>query len=323
MRHRDGHEDDDLLDALAGLGAHHEPDVLRMRQRVDALAGGRVVPIGGPHRTRPLLVAAATTGVIAAGGWALLGGGTGEGPVVDVSTSASVASRPAPSPSGQAEEPTSPVATSAATSTTREPAPSEPAPTPSGRTTTRRDPGPTRPVRPAAGPYDVDVSVVSGRLTLATPALDDWVAVGVRSDGQLVRAKRPVGGTLVEVTVPQGPLATAPLVTSWTDGLPEQDRTTDTWLELPATSGASVRVGPSARPLTVRLHVGLRGTAAVVTVSSPDGRPGSTTARVVGSGALAVDVTVPAADAATVIDVRGTGGLGSAALFVGSVTVTG
>lgn len=326
MRHRDGRDDDDLLDALAGLGAHHEPDTAGMRRRVDELTGGRVVPLGGPRRTRPLLVAAAATGVIATGGWVLLGGGA-DGPVVSTTT-APPASRPAPSLSGTptlATVPTpTPTGTSEATSTTRGPATSEPAPDSSTRTTPRpQPPATTRPDGPPAGPYRIGVSAAPGDLVLATPAVSDWVAVGVRADGRLVRAKRPTLGTLLEVGVPDGPLATAPVRTSWSDGVPEQDRTVDTWLELPATSGFTVRVGPSARPLTVRLLLGLRGTTAGVTVLSADGRPGSARGVVSGTGAFTVDVVVPAADAATSIEVTGRGGLGSAALHVGSVTATG
>jgi len=164
-------------------------------------------------------------------------------------------------------------------------------------------------------------------VNLAAPELLDWLAVGTRSDGVLVRAKRAAAAPVLTLErVPGATVTPSPFRVSWTGGLPEQDRKgASTWSTVPAGSGWTIDVAPSAQPLRVVIYTGSADLAASLTVSggaSATAEPiqlGST-----GSSPTAAIVTLrlaPSAEASRIM-LGGTASGSAPRAFLSAVTVS-
>ena len=111
------------------------------------------------------------------------------------------------------------------------------------------------------------------RLDLPRGAQDlDWIVVGSRQDGALIRAKES-GSPLGTVTVSgDGPsVGPGPYLISWGGGSPEPSRTTDsTWQAVPAATGRlRITVPTRGGRFTVELFAGTMKTTGLVSVSMP------------------------------------------------------
>jgi hypothetical protein len=109
------------------------------------------------------------------------------------------------------------------------------------------------------------------RLALPRSSSDrDWIAVGSRGDGKLVRAKnpsRPLGTVTVSGYGPS--IVQGPYQVSWSGGLPEQERTVDTtWQSITAVDGRiRMTVPPRGDRFTIDLFAGTVKTTGLVRVS--------------------------------------------------------
>jgi hypothetical protein len=151
-------------------------------------------------------------------------------------------------------------------------------PSPPARTTVSGPtPSPRGSGQPAQGLQDAVTIGVSPtgdgtQLDLPRGAQDlDWIVVGSRQDGALVRAKeagRPLGTVTVSGEGPSvGP---GPYLISWGGGNPEQSRTMDTtWQAVPAATGRlRITVPMQGDRFTVELFAGTVKTTGLVSVST-------------------------------------------------------
>lgn len=265
--------EDELLDALRGLGADHEPDVAAIRRRMDEKRP-KVVPlrrrVEEAPRRRPVLLSAAAA--------ILIGGG------VTVAVS-----QMGPSDNASPAHPI-PVNVPVIETPSNDPAPPTPDPgrttaerskesTPDGVNTSKSGTGRTKDSDPPAGPNQPPTSktpkapsastgssaslaatgtvakLSQGQSLSLGPANEDWLAIGTRNDLKTVRSKAASTSPLLNFTAPPaGASVDGPLRVSWNGGAPEQDRANDShWLQ---TDGVTVTVTASAAARTVTLYVG-------------------------------------------------------------------
>ena len=184
---------------------------------------------------------------------------------------------------------------------------------------------------PGAAPGVTIASLATGTaVTLPGSPARDWVAVGARRDGKLIRDKSGNGAILQVTGQGATPVPTAgPLLVSWSGGSPEQDHVdAPSWWAVPAGDGSwriVVRVDSAG---TVTLVAGTAGVPAAAratltaALTGPDGAATATrrTARLPAGAALAT-ITVPAAAAGgtltLTLSASGSGGV----LAVSAVTV--
>lgn len=152
-------------------------------------------------------------------------------------------------------------------------------PSPSARATgsgpTSSSGGSGQPARRLQGAVTIKV-VPTGdgtQLDLLRGAQDlDWIVVGSRQDGALVRAQER-GRTLGTVTVSGdgSSVGPGPYLISWGGGSPEPSRTMDTtWQTVPATTGRlRIAVPLQGDRFTVELFAGDVKTTGLVSVSAP------------------------------------------------------
>lgn len=101
----------------------------------------------------------------------------------------------------------------------------------------------------------------------------DWIAVGSRSDGKLIRAKRPTRSLGTVVVSGYGPsIVDGPYQVSWTGGAPEQDRSGSlTWQSVTAVDGRiRITVPLHGDRFTVELYTGTVSTTGLVRVQAPN-----------------------------------------------------
>lgn len=141
-------------------------------------------------------------------------------------------------------------------------------------------------------------------VTLPRAGDRDWMIVGARRDGKVIRAKSGTG-EIVGVS-PEGADATVvpgPLRVAWSGGAPEQDRSgVTTWWSVPSGTARQQIVVRLREPATIDLFVGVggpgegpRGTL-VAAVSAPGRGPAL-------DGPSAT-LAVPSSDGAAVVSVR-------------------
>ena len=160
-------------------------------------------------------------------------------------------------------------------------------------------------------------------LTLSTPQVDDWVAVGARRDGVPVRAKRPTYPQAPLVVVPPSAVAVvgSPLLVSWADGVPEQSRTdAATWQAGGAGGAWTVTTQRLDVPRRLTVTGGGAPSGLRLDVVAP-GRSGSWTwaGNPAGSGPFALSVVVPGGAGPVTLTLTPLGGDG---LAVGAVSAT-
>ena len=110
-------------------------------------------------------------------------------------------------------------------------------------------------------------------LSLPAAGIRDWIAVGSRPDGQLVRANtptRPLG--TVEVSGYGPSIVNGPYQLSWTGGTPDQTRSGDgTWQSITAVDGRlRITVPWYGDRYTVDLFAGTVKTTGLVRVQAPN-----------------------------------------------------
>lgn len=299
-KHRGQSEPDDaaLGALLRAEGERYAPDAVRIRSRIDAgLAAGAERAV--PPRLR-LLPPLAVAGAVAA---TLVG-------VVVLVERAPERTPPALTTSAAAVSTSAP--TSSAPSTSGRPVQSPAVPSPShdsGAPRSSEHPSPTVSVtRPttSAAPTSASsqaptgsrtravattVAALPGRLGLpvAGGEVRDWVVVGARNDGKLVRQKNGAGLIAApEVVAGSAEPASAPVNVTWSGGIPEQDRTDNGkwWTAPSAPTVFRVRLGALDRPSKVTLYLGATGTTVQVR-ASVDGLSGTGTSASVSPGAKA------------------------------------
>ena len=162
---------------------------------------------------------------------------------------------------------------------------------------------------PAAGlPVHVTALPTGTAVDLPRPGDRDWLVLGGRNDGRVVRMKAGTGEIGGASMAGEGAaVASGPLLVSWRGGSPEQDRTGDgTWWTVPAGAGRLEVVVRLARPGTVDLYVGVTGVpegAATVAASLPRPAGGGvpagmlTGSATLPAGAALVSLTATAVDA--------------------------
>ncbi|MDP9826786.1 hypothetical protein [Kineosporia succinea] len=263
--------EDELLDALRGLGADHEPDVAAIRRRMEEKRP-KVVPlrrrVDDAPRKRPVLLSAAAALLIGGGVTAAVsqmgpaGNQTPSSIPVTVPTfvspEPSVSADPSPSVENTREKEKTPDGASASSS---------PA-TPRSEGSEKENPAtassssPSGPQNPAADDEatstQAGISVQalnSGQALTLGDADEDWLAIGVRNDLKTVRKKASDANPLLNFTAPPSAASVdGPFSLSWSGGKPEQDRANTTrWLQ---TDGAVVTVTASSAARTVTLYTG-------------------------------------------------------------------
>lgn len=266
--------EDELLDALRGLGADHEPDVAAIRRRMDE---GRptVVPLRrrvepGPRR-RPVLLSAAAA-ILIGGGVTVAASQMGpandttpanELPNLVPSISTPSRSTTAPSPSatetGRPDEPTPDgVATSKdGQSKNKDEDKTKDAEPSSDPTRTESSQPPSSGAGPAAGVAAASTvtKLVGGQEISLGAADEDWLAIGTRNDMKTVRKKASARSPLLNFDAPDSAASVdGPFKLSFQGGIPEQDRQGSTrWMQ---TNGAVVTVTASSAARTVTLYTG-------------------------------------------------------------------
>jgi hypothetical protein len=255
--------EDELLEALRGLGADHEPDVAAIRRRMED-ERPTVVPLrrrieSGPRR-RPVLLSAAAAILIGGGvtvAASQLGPNDNGTPANDLPVV--VPTLQTPTPEATRESP-SPSVTSPDARRSKEP-------TPDGVATSRqgenKTPTPERTTQEAQPPSSgsaerasTSVSELSvGQEISLGEADEDWLAIGTRNDMKTVRKKDAANSALLNFTAPESAASVdGPFRVSWQGGIPEQDRVGSTrWMQ---TNGAVVTVNASADTRTVTLYLG-------------------------------------------------------------------
>jgi hypothetical protein len=261
--------EDELLDALRGLGADHEPDVTAIRRRMDEQRP-KVIPlrrrVEEVPRRRPVLLSAAAA--------ILIGGGvtvavSQMGPANSASPAIPVNIPVIQTPSSDPVTPTADRTTSdhpkkstsdgvntskAGTGKTKDSEPPANQDQPSTSPAATSPPASTGSSGVLAASGSVAALSQGQSLSLST-ANEDWLAIGTRSDLKTVRSKSASTSPLLDFTAPaSGASVDGPLKVSWIGGVPEQDRANDThWLQ---TDGAVVTVTASSAARTVTLYVG-------------------------------------------------------------------
>ena len=157
-------------------------------------------------------------------------------------------------------------------------------------------------------PVHVTAIPAGTAVDLPRPGDRDWLVLGGRNDGRVVRMKAGTGEIGGASMAGEGAaVAPGPLLISWQGGSPEQDHTgAGTWWTVPAGAGRLEVVVRLARPGTVELYVGVDGVpagAATVAASLPRAAGGGAPAGMLtGSAALPagsalVSLTATAVDA--------------------------
>ena len=201
--------------------------------------------------------------------------------------------------------------------------------------TPARSPGSVIGTTASSGPQvDVVLPTSSKALSvnLSAPGLLDWLAVGTRSDGVVVRAKRAAAAPVLTLKpVPGATVTSGPFRVSWTGGLPEQDRTgATTWSAAPAGTGWTIDVTPSAQPLQVVLYLGyadagttltVLGGASATTNPIPVGSPGSASSTANPTPAI-VTLRLAASSQPSRLVLSASGAAPAARAFLGAVTVS-
>jgi hypothetical protein len=265
--------EDELLDALRGLGADHEPDVTAIRRRMEEKRP-TVIPlrrrVEEVPRRRPVLLSAAAA-ILIGGGVTVAVSQMGPADNASPANRIPVTVPIIESPSSDAGTPTpDPGRTTAKHSKES---------TPDGVNTSKAGTGKTKGSDPTAnqnqpsstqGPKSPPASTGSSAVLAATGSVaaltqgqslslssanEDWLAIGTRNDLKTVRSKAASASPLLNFTAPaSGASVDGPLQVSWNGGVPEQDRANDThWLQ---TDGAVVTVMASPAARTVTLYVG-------------------------------------------------------------------
>jgi hypothetical protein len=225
-----------------------------------------------PSRRRvgwPLVVASSavlTMATVAGASVLVPSAGPGTGPAATATATGSHTLGPAatitqpPAPRGSAVS-TAPATSSPSTTT--------------GNGPTSTPGGPGRPERALEGAVTIGVMPTGDGTQLSLPRSVqdlDWIAVGSRADGELVRAEH-ASRKLGTVTVSgHGSLvAPGPYRISWNGGVPEPSQTLDTtWQSITAVDGRlRVTVPLQGDQFTVKLFMGTVSTTGQVSVSAP------------------------------------------------------
>ncbi|GAA3605689.1 hypothetical protein GCM10022223_21820 [Kineosporia mesophila] len=266
--------EDELLEALRGLGADHEPDVVAIRRRMEDRRP-KVVPlrrrVEEAPRKRPVLLSAAAALLVGGGVTAAvsqMAPASNQTPStipVNVPTFQSPsdpATSSAPSPtvtqeSGKKQTPDG-VSTSKDAGTpdsggkTGQGTPSSSSP----RSSTSSSTGGTSGNASGLTQATIEVTTMAnGQQLMLSAADEDWLAIGTRNDLRTIRKKSAVSSPLLNFTAPASAASVdGPFKLSWTGGVPEQDRDgTTRWLQ---TDGAVVTVTASEAARTVTLYTG-------------------------------------------------------------------
>ncbi len=131
----------------------------------------------------------------------------------------------------------------------------------------------TPPALSAAVSINVSPALWMAGLTLPRSGDRDWIAVGSRRDGQLVRARtaaRALGTVAVSGYGPS--IVDGPYQVSWSGGTPEQQRSGDiTWQSITAVDGGlRITVPLHGDRFTVDLYAGTVKTTGLVRVQAPN-----------------------------------------------------
>ncbi|GAB3243517.1 hypothetical protein [Kineosporia babensis] len=260
--------EDELLEALRGLGADHEPDVAAIRRRIDG-ERTNVVPLRRRPdqlpRRRPVLLSAAAAILIGGGvtvAVSQLGPSESGTPAKDLP----VLVPAVPTPSDSPTSPTpSPSRSDPEESRTKQPAPdgtssakgdeeteSNQPRTPS--TSSTKNGSANRPAGEQAASSTVS-ALANGQQIELGAANEDWLAIGTRNDMKTIRKKAASAAPLLNFVAPDSAASVdGPFQLSFSGGLPEQDNEGITrWMQ---TNGAVVTVTASPRARTVTLYTG-------------------------------------------------------------------
>ncbi len=169
-----------------------------------------------------------------------------------------------------------------------------------------------------AGP-PVQTALLPPKVQLGPTGHLDWVVVGSRNDGKIVRMKAGTGR--LTVAAPSGALTTPGLIPIlWSGGSPEQDRTDNSnwWTATSSPSSFVVEVAGADNASEVVLYAG--STSSLVVTVTVSGR--GTTQRVVPASFLgsAAKVTVSLTGADRGRDTTITLGAAKGTLSLGAVT---
>lgn len=255
--------EDDLLDALHGLGADHEPDTAAIRRRMESRT--KVVELRhrppSATRRRPVLLSAAAA--------ILIGGGVTVAASQLSPASSSTPSDPLPVKIQPFATPSTGTTPTAIGSTTKASPTTQPDDSPTGTQTSKTDTQSTGSAtersatsQSAAGTGSAGSTVSSTVEPMSTDqsitlsdADEDWLAIGTRNDMKTIRKKAATDSALLEFTAPDSAASVdGPFLLSWSGGAPEQDRAdSPRWLQ---TDDAVVTVTASSAARTVTLYVG-------------------------------------------------------------------
>ena len=243
-------------------------------------------PAGGGTTTGGTVAAPSGAGAGAGGGGGGGAGGGGNSPT----TAAPAATAPVTA---------RPTSTSAAPSTTAR------------ATTTTRE-------AMVAGPA-IQAALLPNQVVLGPTGHLDWVIVGSRNDGKIVRMKAGTGR--LSVTAPTGAAATkAPIPFLWSGGVPEQDRTVNTlwWTANGVSSSFVVQVSGTDNASEVVLYTG--GSRSVTITVAVAGRGTSQKVLPAGLFGSAGKVTIALTGADKGHDVTITVGASGGVVSLGAVT---
>lgn len=293
--------EDDLLEALRGLGADHEPDTLAIRRRMEARP--KVVPL----RQRPATVPRRRPVLLSAAAAILIGGG------VTVATS-----QMSPASSATSSDPLpvdiQPFATP---STSTDPTGTKTSTAPSPSTTTKSSPSSTTTTSTHSDTSSKATTTKAGSTSAAVSGSvtainadnqialsdtdDDWLAIGSRNDMKTIQKKAALDAPLLEFAAPDSAVSVdGPLLLSWSGGAPEQSREdTPRWME----SGEAVTVTADSTARTVTLYVG----SGLKVSYSGEGLDGGSVSVGDDAAGHAVTLKIPAHSGATTITLSGSG----------------
>ncbi len=263
--------EDELLDALRGLGADHEPDVAAIRRRMDENRP-KVIPlrrrVEEAPRRRPVLLSAAAA-ILIGGGVTVAVSQMGPSdnaspanpipvniPVIETPSSDAATPHPSRTTAGNSKESTPDGVNTSKGGTGK--AKDSDAPTGPDQPPTSKSPKAPSSSTGSAATLAATGSVAElsqGQSLSLSSANQDWLAIGTRNDLKTVRSKAASTTPLLNFTAPDSAASVdGPLRVSWNGGAPEQDRTGDShWLQ---TDGAVVTVTASSAARTVTLYVG-------------------------------------------------------------------
>ncbi|GLY13605.1 hypothetical protein Kisp01_06210 [Kineosporia sp. NBRC 101677] len=268
--------EDELLEALRGLGADHEPDVAAIRRRMEG-ERPNVVPLRrrvveqGPRR-RPVFLSAAAA-ILIGGGVTVAASQMGPS---DTGTPATKLPVEMPELTTPSHTPTSaaPTTTESDSDDRKESTPDKEATSkggqPDGEDKTSDDKDSTPPTSttqskqpPASSGSGTGAAAAIGTVTpLSTgqeivlgDADEDWLAIGSRNDMKTVRKKSSSTSPLLNFVAPDSASSVdGPFKLSWEGGVPESNRAGSTrWMQ---TNGAVVTVTASQAARTVTLYTG-------------------------------------------------------------------